>query len=57
MGGPIAADEHFDEEFFINFRSKNLVQVAIEYAQVCYGDILYCTGLDKYSSANVIKSF
>ncbi|KAL5481462.1 hypothetical protein EMCRGX_G021623 [Ephydatia muelleri] len=35
LGGPIAADEHFDDEFFVNFRSKNLVQVTIEYAQVC----------------------
>eukprot|EP00731_Ephydatia_muelleri_P015825 Em0009g249a len=33
LGGPIAADEHFDDEFFVNFRSKNLVQATIEYAQ------------------------
>jgi len=33
LGGPTAADEHFDGEFFEQFRCTNLVKIAIGYAR------------------------
>jgi len=37
LGGPTAADEHFDGEFFEQFRCTNLVKIAIGYARVSCG--------------------
>ena len=34
MGGPSAADEHFDRKFFEHFRCTNLVKIAVGYARV-----------------------
>ena len=34
MGGPSAADEHFDRNFFEQFRCTNLVKIAVGYARV-----------------------
>ncbi|XP_077865799.1 NBAS subunit of NRZ tethering complex-like [Saccoglossus kowalevskii] len=33
VGGPSAAEEHFDHSFFRKFRSQNIVETAVEYSQ------------------------
>lgn len=39
LGGPAATFELYDPDFFAEFRSKNLIQAAIEFAQVSQSNI------------------